>query len=257
MSQFGYNPYRRSARTRTLTEMELAQIDAALRRLERENEAWKKQVRSLEQATSESQAKAEQWEFRAEELGIVAANAREQAAEWEAKAQDLKAEVAELKEQSAEDASALPDVQEEAAELRDRLIRAQADYENTKKRLERRFALQTEQQTMDLVRDLLPVMDNLDRAVAALPQRDGDDCTGLREGLDLTRRTFTDALARHGATPITAVGEPFDPNLHEAVGTVPDTDAPPSTVVQVEEVGFTYRDKLLRPSRVLITESAG
>ena len=214
MAHFGYDPYRRSGRTRTLTEMEIAQIDGALRRLERENEAWKRQVRALEQAASEAQAKAEQWEIRAEELGIIATNAREQAAEWEAKAQGLQAEVAELKEQSAQNSSALPDSEDEAAELRDRLIRAQADYENTKKRLERRFALEAEKQTMDLARDLLPVMDNLDRAIAALPQLDGDDCTGLREGLDLTRRTFTDALERHGATPIAAIGEPAIPTLN-------------------------------------------
>jgi molecular chaperone GrpE len=256
MSQSRYDPYRRgrqSRRSKTLSETELKQLEATFQKLEREAAGWEERARVLEKAAAQAQTEAEQCEIKAKELSIAAAKAQEQAAEWEAKAKGLLAEVAESEEQSTDWEHALQAGQEEAAEMRDRLARAQADYQNTKQRLERRVALQAEEKTMDFIRDLLPVLDNLDRAITMAQPADAA-CAGLREGVGLTRRTFADALAKHGVTPIAAVGEPFDPNVHEAIGTLPDAGSPPGTVVEVAEKGYAYGDRLLRPARVLITE---
>ena len=127
------------------------------------------------------------------------------------------------------------------------LARARADYENARKRLEKRFANLLDQNIMDFLRDLLPVLDNLDRAIEHA-QENTDN-----QGIKLTRQMFLSTLDKYGVKPIEALGAPFDPELHEALGTIGDPFLVPGMVAEVAVPGFTYRGKLLRPVQVLIT----
>jgi molecular chaperone GrpE len=132
-----------------------------------------------------------------------------------------------------------------AREEHDRLLRSAADLENYRKRAARereeiqRFGLER------LVKDLLPVVDDLDRALAATPPGDP-----LAEGVRLVRASFERVLGRHGVVGFSALGEPFDPALHEALVQVPSADAAPGTVVLEHARGFKLNDRLVRPAMV-------
>ena len=144
----------------------------------------------------------------------------------------------------------LAQIQAEAAEWQDKYTRLYAELENSKKRLARLYANQAEQERKHLLRDMLPLADNLERA---LTNASGDEAeAGLRQGVALTLKAFVDALAKQGVRPIQAQGRPFDPELHEAAGAVHHPALPPGTVVRVEQKGYTVGDKLLRPARVLV-----
>ena len=100
----------------------------------------------------------------------------------------------------------------------------------------------------DFLLDVLPFVDNLERALAADP--DGD--SPLHQGIELTLRSFHATLAKMGVTPIKVNGETFDPYRHEAVGVLSTKDTPEGTIAQVEQTGYTYGDRLLRPARVMV-----
>jgi molecular chaperone GrpE len=142
-------------------------------------------------------------------------------------------------------------VQSEAAEeWREKYLRLAADLENNKRRAERQYRHRAQQSQERLLRDLLPLADNLERALGhASPAATQ---TGLYSGVELTLRDFLAILARHGVERIEALGEPFDPELHEAVGAAPHPTLPPGTVMHVELPGYTYQDRLLRPARVMV-----
>ena len=132
-------------------------------------------------------------------------------------------------------------------EWREKYLRLAAEVENSKKRVEQRYALEAQQNQEKLLRDMLPLADNLDRALAHEGDRDST-------GLALIRKAFLATLGEHGVQPIIAEGRPFDPELHDAVGTVPYPQADSGTVVAVQEPGYTFQGKLLRPARVLVAE---
>ena len=134
----------------------------------------------------------------------------------------------------------------------ERYLRLQADLENTKKRLEKRYVAETEKARRDFLRDMLPLADNLHAAIAYASQDSAGADNDLRQGVEVTLRAFLDTLKRHGVVPIEAQGQPFDPTLHEAIGQVTDTDFESGQVVQVVQTGYTDGDALLRPARVLI-----
>ncbi|QDU38789.1 heat shock protein GrpE [Maioricimonas rarisocia] len=132
-----------------------------------------------------------------------------------------------------------------------KFLRAQAELDNYRKRTqrdrdeERRFA------SLPVTRDLLPAMDNLQRAIDAAAQTQNVD--ELTSGVQMVLRQIEEVLSRFGVTPITAVGEPFDPNLHEAVQQIPTSDHPPMTVIQELERGYTLHDRVVRPSKVIVS----
>lgn len=227
-----------------LTVSQIKQIEASLRKLEREVAQWKEIARKCEATAEEEHHRMTQLEERLQEQQNTALQAREQAAEWQAKAEQLQPASLEREE-------ALPAAEGKVAQMEDRLARAQADYDNSKKRLERRFAIQADQKIMEFLRDLLPVMDNLDRTIQHAPTGTNNEET--LDGVKITRQLFLSALDSYGVQPIDALKQPFDPAYHEAVGTVNDPALPPGTVVEVEQSGYTYREKLLQPARVLIT----
>jgi molecular chaperone GrpE len=99
-------------------------------------------------------------------------------------------------------------------------------------------------------RELLPVLDNLQRALEAARQQ--GETGPLVQGVALVQSQLRDVFARFGITPIDALGQPFDPNLHEAVMQVPRDDVAPGTVVQVLEPGYRLHERVLRPARVAV-----
>ncbi len=133
---------------------------------------------------------------------------------------------------------------------RERTLRALADLDNARKRAQRereevvRFGLER------VLKDLLPVVDNLDRALD-LGERSGK-WDGLAEGVRMTRKLLEDTLARQGLKAFSARGKPFDPNLHEAMGHEDREDLPVNTVSTEVLRGFTLHDRLLRPALVMV-----
>jgi molecular chaperone GrpE len=147
--------------------------------------------------------------------------------------------------------AAVTELQTELADLRDRSIRTLADFENYRRRSERerddlkRFA------QGDVLRDLLPVVDNLQRALAA-----GGTVDDLKLGVELTLRQFTDLLKQRGVVEVPALGAPFDPAVHEAVARVDDETVEAPTVIDELQRGYTLHGKLLRPALVRVAMPA-
>ena len=264
-----YNRYRRGRTgepTKLLTAGQLRQIETAFQELEHKATQCESRARQWQKAAAEAQAQAAQWEARAKELQKVAASAQVESAqteskndEWMAEAKAAQAKVIEWEAKASQLASAAAQAEELAIEREDalrsieeRFALEQADFQDSRQRLSRRFAAEAEEEKMAFARDLLPVLDNLERAIEHAPPA-GDASTSLIQGVDLTRRAFQDVMARYGVLPYEAANQPFDPAVHEAVGTIPDRALPPGTVASVEEKGYKYQDKLLRPARVLIT----
>ena len=126
-----------------------------------------------------------------------------------------------------------------------------ADFENYQKRAARDLATERRFAQPPLAGDLLPSLDNLERAIAAAKQ--GGDNGPLAQGVAMVQAQLLDALRRHGVTRIEAQGQPFDPNLHQAVMQQPSADHPPQTVLQVLEQGYLIHDRVLRPARVVVS----
>lgn len=146
---------------------------------------------------------------------------------------------------------------EEAAALKDQLLRLHADFENLRRRTLREKEEAFRYGHENLVKDLLPTVDNLERAVDHARQSEGGDIEGLLQGVELVLRELQGVFTRHGVEEIEAEGKPFDPSIHEAMAQVPDDTVPPSTVVQVFQRGFRLRDHLLRPARVIVSKPSG
>jgi molecular chaperone GrpE len=142
----------------------------------------------------------------------------------------------------------------ENASLRDRLLRALADAENTRRRAERTAEESRQYAISDFARELLTVADNLQRTITAA-ERHGPETVedaALIEGVRATDRILQHTFERFGIRKIDALGRRFDPTLHEAVMEVDDNSWPPGTVVRVVEDGYTIHDRLLRPARVFV-----
>ncbi len=140
----------------------------------------------------------------------------------------------------------------EAKENYDRYLRQVAELENFKKRINRereeaiRFANEA------LVKDLLPVVDNLERAVAH--SKDGGNGKPLVEGVEMVLRGLFDVLAKHGVVQVSAVGQPFDPQKHEAMAHIEVGTHEPNTIVDEYHKGYMLRDRLLRPALVSVAK---
>ena len=149
----------------------------------------------------------------------------------------------------------LESAQKEATQNRDRWIRAVADLENYKKRSAQEKSRLLKYRNEELLRDLLVITDNLERALSHCNEEAQSD--PLREGVAMTLKMFRDILKKHGVTEITALGETFNPHLHEAIARVPcPEDGRPNQVVQELEKGFMYEDRLLRPAKVVVSTEA-
>ena len=146
---------------------------------------------------------------------------------------------------------ALDEVVRERDAHRERLLRVTAEFDNYRKRTDRERSEWVDQAAGDLLGDLLPVVDNLDRALAA----DTGDGDALRQGVEIIRRQLLDVMARRGVAPIEAVGADFDPTLHEAVAHEPGDGHRDGEVVKELRRGYTLRQRLLRPSMVMVAKA--
>jgi molecular chaperone GrpE len=148
----------------------------------------------------------------------------------------------------------LAQLQEELAVARDGALRAQADAQNVKRRAEqdvekaRKFALE------QFTKDLLPVVDNLERALEAAS---GDDeaVRPIAEGVKLTLKSFLDVMKKFNIELVDPQGEPFDPNLHQAMSMVENNEVEPNSVITVVQKGYTLNGRLVRPAMVIVSKN--
>ncbi len=143
--------------------------------------------------------------------------------------------------------------EEELKQLQDRVLRLAAETENTRKRLEREKAEGIGYANESIIRELLPVVDNLERAV-----QHGDkdaNCTNLLEGVRMILKSFGDVLGKFGCVSFESVGKAFDPNYHEAVMQQESSDQPEKTILQELQRGYTLRDRLIRPAMVIVSKA--
>jgi molecular chaperone GrpE len=144
----------------------------------------------------------------------------------------------------------------ERDDMRDRFMRALADAENARKRGERDRREAEQYGGSKLARDMLPVYDNLKRALDAANEETRAQAAALIEGLELTLRELTNVLKKHGVTEINpAIGEVFDPQLHQAMFEAPVPATKAGQIIQVMGVGFLLHDRLLRPAQVGVSSN--
>jgi len=152
--------------------------------------------------------------------------------------------------------SELKRVEAENAELKDRLARRQADFDNYRKRVERERTETYNRVVADIAAKLLPVVDNLKRALEAessVEAAESDEFRHFLSGVDLINKQLNGVLDALGVKPISAIGEPFNPHIHEAVATEATADYEPDTVIQEIVSGYRLGDKLIRPALVKVS----
>lgn len=139
-------------------------------------------------------------------------------------------------------------LQQDLDMVRDDLIRAQAEMQNVRRRSERDVENAHKYALEKFVGELLPVVDNLERALAA---EDGQ----ASEGIQLTLKSFVDVLGRFNVEPVDPAGEPFNPELHQAMSMVPNPDMENNTVLDVFQKGYTLNGRLVRPAMVVVVKN--
>jgi len=176
---------------------------------------------------------------------------QEEAAEEAREAEAAAKAAAETGAEEAPDAEALL---AENAELKNKLLRAMADMDNLRKRLEREKEEAVKYAAARFAQDMLSVSDNLSRALEAVPEEkraEGSEfLKNLIEGVEMTLKELLATFEKHNIRRISPMGEKFDPNYHEAMFEVSDTDAETGTVVHVMQDGYVQHDRVLRPARV-------
>lgn len=162
----------------------------------------------------------------------------------------------EADEQPTDEVSAL---REQAREFQEQVLRSQAEMQNVRRRAEidvekaHKFALEK------FVKELLPVADSLEKAVETTEAHQNEDerLASIREGAEMTLNLFMNSLRKFNVAQLNPVGEPFDPQQHEAMSMVPAPDAEPNSVVAVVQKGYTLNDRLVRPAMVVVAKAEG
>lgn len=176
---------------------------------------------------------------------------------------DVESPIEQPDEASADEDAAEPSLDEviaqlqvDAAAAKDAALRAQADAQNIQRRAEqdmekaRKFALE------QFCKELLPVIDNLERALEAAPD-DLEAVKPIAEGVELTLKSFSEAMKKFNIEVVDPVGEPFDPQFHQAMSTVENADVEPNTVTLVMQKGYTLNGRLVRPAMVMVSKAPG
>jgi molecular chaperone GrpE len=138
----------------------------------------------------------------------------------------------------------------EKSDLRDRMLRIAAEFENWKKRARKEQSDAESKVREAVLRDMLEVIDNLERATAATGG--ATDLQSVQQGIQLVLRLFASKLDRYDIKPVEAKGKPFDPRLHEAISQAPSADVAPGTVIAELQKGYKLGDRLLRPAAVVV-----
>lgn len=149
----------------------------------------------------------------------------------------------------------LEDARSKADEHWDQLVRTQAQMDNLRKRQERELENAHKYALERFVNELLPVRDSMEMGLAAA---DDENATidHLREGTALTLKLFSDVMEKFNVVQIDPEGQPFDPELHQAMSMQPRSDVPPNTVVMVVQKGYTLNGRLVRPAMVMVSQAA-
>jgi molecular chaperone GrpE len=157
------------------------------------------------------------------------------------------AEAPELKEHDR-----IAELQNQLEEARQNVLYAQADTQNVRRRLEQEKQVASTYAVTGFAREMLSVKDNLDRALAAMPEeyRQDEKMKPLLTGIEATGRELEAVFQRNGITRIEAVGQPLDPNRHQAMVEIPDDAAEPGTIIQEMQAGYMIKERLLRPALV-------
>lgn len=137
----------------------------------------------------------------------------------------------------------------EADQLRDQLLRARAEFDNYRKRTAKDMNRIRETAAEDLIKSVLPAIDNLERALEHVE----DKSDGLAQGVEMVLKQLCDALAQKGLEPILSLGESFDPNVHEALAQQPSDEAPEGVIIQEYQRGYTLGGFILRPAQVIVS----
>jgi molecular chaperone GrpE len=146
----------------------------------------------------------------------------------------------------------LSQLEKELEEVRQHVLYAQAETQNVRRRLEQEKQSAATYAATGFARDMLSVKDNLERALAAVPDdlRSDDRLKGLITGIEATGRELESVFQRNGITRIEAMGQRLDPNRHQAMVEIPSEEAEPGTIVQEMQAGYMIKDRLLRPALV-------
>ena len=171
----------------------------------------------------------------------------------EAAAEPAATEIAPVEDEVTALRTQLQDKEAEAKANYDLFLRERADLENFKRRMQRDKAEALRFANEPLIRDLLPILDNLERAVSHA--QDGGNSQPLVEGVSLVLRSFLDMVEKHGVSRVSAKGQLFDPAKHEAMAQVENTEVVPNTVVDEYAPAYSLHDRLLRPALVVVAKS--
>lgn len=147
---------------------------------------------------------------------------------------------------------AQPDPSEELAKVKDQLLRTVAEMENVRRRAQRDVENAHKYAVEKLLSDLLPVVDSLEKAEDAA--KTTDNAESMAEGIGLSLKLFVGILEKAGVTLVDPLGEPFDPQLHEAMAMVPNPDAEPNSVMDVMQRGYTLNGRLVRAAKVVVVK---
>jgi len=146
----------------------------------------------------------------------------------------------------------------DAAQYKDKWMRSAADFDNYRKRMRREVSDAEKKGREQLLRDLLPVFDNLERATSHANLGEGAEVAGVKgllDGIDLVARQFRDALSRLGIERVEAVGRPFDPSIHEAIQHLETADFEPGSIAAEVQPGYRDGERLLRPALVVVAKA--
>ena len=180
--------------------------------------------------------------------------AKPQAADLSAKPQAADAGATSQAAETATPQAAADDSQklrQELAAAKDRELRVHAEIDNVRKRSARELEEYRRFANLPLLRDLLPVLDNVDRAIEAADKN--ADAAALLEGFKMVSQQLGEVLKRHHCMPIEALHAPFDPNVHHAVMQQPSEEYPANTVLMVTQSGYQLHDRVVRPSQVIVS----
>ncbi|WP_433932539.1 nucleotide exchange factor GrpE [Sorangium cellulosum] len=172
--------------------------------------------------------------------------------EEQAEAQAERAEPAEQRAPTPEDK--LGEVQAEAARMREQLLRTAADFDNFRKRSRREVEEAQRRGRESILKELLPVFDNLERA--ASHAENAPDVKSVAEGVRIVAKQFVDTLDRMGIKRIAAVGKPFDPSVHEAIQQIESTEHPAGVVIAEVQPGYMLGDYLMRAAMVVVSKGS-
>lgn len=176
---------------------------------------------------------------------------------------EAQAEAPEKEAEQAETGGAEPDVEALQAQVeelttalagaKEQALRAQADAQNAQRRAEQDVEKAHKYGQEKLVLDMLPVVDNLERALASADKED-EAQKAVIEGVELTLKSLVDSLARHKVEAVNPEGEPFDPQLHQAMSMVENPDVESNSVIEVFQKGYTLHGRLVRPAMVVVSK---